>query len=363
MGINVGDVSQTCPIWNGIMAYSDLNNVLNLCKQDLLISPRTMTLTGNFKGSWQLPNIYIDAYIDHHGPDAVYEAIDSDIEAQASVIANMKSFIEYCQTQDNKCFNGEFKSLVSMITAIVDQRETITGYSYSEYIGAYLQHAMNNGINVDVYDITPPPLGPQNYFLMYTDALAINKALLTSTTLQEDIDAFMNFYSRLTTRLYIAFGMDLPNPHPPRYLMQARMDFYTDQQVTDDVIYSTLSATLQYALAAPNYGLYYNRHEMVQQITQALNISVESIVSFNQCEMVPHIYPWYRNISLEEFVDVLQEFNGTFITDKYWEVLPEAESDPMCISYTAHGNSINWGVKAGNISLILIMTVCFFSSI
>ena len=79
--------------------------------------------------------------------------------------------------------------------------------------------------------------------------------------------------------------------------------------------------------------------------------------------MVAHIHPRYRNISLEEFVDVLQAFNGTFTADQYWEVLPEAESDPMCISYTAYGNNINWGVKVGNISLILMMILCFFSSI
>ena len=69
-----------------------------------------MTLTGNFKGSWQLPSIYIDAYIDHHGHNTVYEAINSDIAAQTDVISDMKSFIEYCRIQDgNKCFSGTFK--------------------------------------------------------------------------------------------------------------------------------------------------------------------------------------------------------------------------------------------------------------
>ena len=88
-----------------------------------------------------------------------------------------------------------------------------------------LQCALVNGIDFDVYDIITPPLGPNNSFLMYTDALVINKALQTTTILR-DIDVFMNFYSRLNTRLSIAFGDDLPMPHPPRYLMQARNDLY-----------------------------------------------------------------------------------------------------------------------------------------
>ena len=147
-------------------------------------------------------------------------------------------------------------------------------------------------VDFDVYDIIAPPLGPNNSFPMYTDVLVINKALQTTTTLR-DIDVFMNFYSRLNTCLSIAFGDDLPMPHPPRYLMQARNNFYSTQQVTSDSIYSTLSGTLQYAVAAPNHGLYYNRHEMVQQIIQILDVTVESLVSFNQCEMVPFIHLRY----------------------------------------------------------------------
>ena len=121
-----------------------------------------------------------------------------------------------------------------------------------------------------------------------SNAMVINRsrALVTTTAVQEDVDAFMNFYSRLTTRLSIAFGDDLPVPHPPRYLMQARMDFYTAQQVTADAIYSNLNTTLQYAVAAPNNRLYNNRVNMNNQITQALNITVGSLRSFNQCKLV-----------------------------------------------------------------------------
>lgn len=207
-----------------------------------------------------------------------------------------------------------------------------------------------------MYNITAPPLGPTNNFLMYTDALVINKALLNTAT--TDIDVFMNFHSKLTTRLSIAFGDDLPMPHPPRYLMQARRDFYTVQQVTDDAIYNILSTAVQYAVAAPNHGLYYNRHEMQNNIAQALNITVESLVVFNQCEMVPNIHPRYRNISLEEFVDALQ-VNGTAT---YWEVLPGAENSPMYASIAAYGNSINQGISVVKIFLV-VMTLCIFMTI
>ena len=345
MGINVGEITETCPIQSGVTAYTNLNSTLNQCKQDLLILPRTMTLSGNFRGSWTLPTTYIDAYIDQYGANTVYEAINSDIGAETDVIAAMRSFIEYCQASDNnKCFDDTYADETALVKAVVDNKETITGYSYSELIGTFLQHAINEDIDIDVYNVIAPPLGPGNNFLMYTDAMVVNRALVTTTALQEDVNTFMNFYSRLTTRLSIAFGDDLPKPHPPRYLMQARMDFYTTQPVTADPIYSNLSTTLQYAVAAPNNELYSNRDNMNDQIIQALDIMVGSLISYDQCELVSLVHPRYRNESLEEFVDFLQETNGSF-NIKYWEVLPEAKSDPLCTlsfsSSAAYMNTVN----------------------
>ena len=364
MGINVGDVTQTCPLQNGVASYFNLSDILNQCEQDLLIPPRTMTVAGNFLGSFTLSNVYIDAYIDHHGSSTVNEAISSDIEAQMDVIADMRSFMDYCQVQgDNECLDGTFKMKKCLSMEILHERLTITGYMYSEIIGSLLQHAINYGIDVDVYSIIAPPLGPQNNFLMFTDALIVNKALLTTSEIQEDIDIFINFYSRLTTRLSIAFGIDLPSPHPPRYLMQARKDFYATEQVSSNTIYSALAAMLQYAVAAPNNGLYHNRRHLRDTIMQALdnvkNLPLESAEKL-QCELISEIHPRDRSPRFEDFVHLLQTFNRTFTTNQYWEVLPEAKSNLMCIPNTnaALVNNIN----PFGIYLFMIMNICTFIS-
>ena len=275
MGINRCNVNRTCPIEDGVASYDDLNNILNQCKENLMFPPRVRILTGSLEGSWTLPSLYIDAYIDHHdGPEAVYDAMKSEVESQSAVIANMKSFIEFCTSDDcNKCYHGDFGSLSSMVTSIVEDKQTITGYSFSEYIGEYLQYASNNCMEVNVYDIIAPPLGPKNNFLMYTDALVVNKALASSEpTSQKDVETFITFYSKLTTRLSIAFGYDLPEPHPARYLMQARSDFYATELVLADPIYSKLKESLKYAVAAPNHKFYKRRAKMEQAIIDALNI-------------------------------------------------------------------------------------------
>lgn len=109
------------------------------------------------------------------------------------------------------------------------------------------------GFVLDIYDIIAPPLSNRNNFLMFTDGLVINKEKLTPDT-QPDIDAFIQFYTSLYTRLSIAFGDDITGSYKTRYLLQARKDFYSDSKVTSDDIYTKLSPYLaiQYAVAAPN---------------------------------------------------------------------------------------------------------------
>ena len=123
-----------------------------------------------------------------------------------------------------------------------------------------------------MYETVAPPLGRplRNNFLMYTDALVINKALLNDET-KSDIDTFIQFYSDLSTRLHIAFGDDLPYPHPPRYLMQAREDFYAESRVEEDQIYMSLQHMLKHAVAAPNAKLYGRKDKMKVDIMNALD--------------------------------------------------------------------------------------------
>ena len=195
----------------------------------------------------------------------------SEVKPQSAVIANMKFFIDFCTSDNcNKCYHGDFGSLSSMVTPIVEDRQTITGHSFSEYIGEYLQYALNNYIEVDAYDIIASPLGPKNNFLMYKDALVVNKALTSSEpTSQKDVETFITFYSKLITHLSIAFGYDLPEPHPARYLIQAQSD---TELVQADLIYSKLKESLKYAVAAPNHKFYKRRAKMEQVIIDALNI-------------------------------------------------------------------------------------------
>ncbi|XP_065887608.1 thiaminase-1-like [Dysidea avara] len=353
IGANV--TLEMCPLHDGVGNLSSLNDTLDQCERDLITPPRTVTVLGNVKGSFTLPLLYMDAYIDFHGCNSVYEAIDSDIFSETDVISAIKSFLQYCDERNsiqNKCLDGSIKDNRVFTKEIVGG-SSITAYSYSEMIGNFLQYAINSDKIFDAYSVIAPPLGPQNNFLMYTDALMVNKRLPLSAENQQDINTFINFYTDLSTRLSIAFGEDLPEPHPPRYLLQARQDFYSSVQVTSDPVYTQLTEVLEYAVAAPNRLFYNERDRMNKDLIEVLDapkdLAAVATVSFAiRCELLSIQHGRHQEMDLDDFDSTLKN-----TSQRYWETLPDAISDLICLSHANNAQSTCEGI---NLFLLLLMT-------
>ena len=278
MGINTDQTgTQTCPLSNGKDSFRQLDTVLNQCKNDMLYPPRKITLLGNVEGSYTLPLFYIDAYIDKYGAGSVYDVIydPEKISTDLEIASNLVNYLGFClfENQDFDvdgcvCSNGTVD--LDDLTNRIIRGEPITAYGYSEFNGYFLKHAADMGVQIDIYDIIAPPLSDHNNFLMFTDGLVINNETLTPDT-QPDIDAFIQFYTSLSTRLSIAFGDDISGSHPARYLLQARSDFYSESRVTGDDIYTKLSPFLQYAVAAPNKDFYQQKDILETVVRNVLN--------------------------------------------------------------------------------------------
>ena len=281
MGINTDQTGTSkCPLSNGKDSFSQLHTVLNQCKTHMLNPPRKITLLGNVDGSYTLPLFYIDAYIDKYGAGSVYDVIFDPLKilSELEIASNLVNYLGFClfENQDFDidgcvCSNGTVDFNNNDIVDKIIGGESITAYGYSEFNGYFLKQAADIGVQIDIYDIIAPPLSNQNNFLMFTDGLIINKEKLTPDT-QPDIDAFIQFYTSLSTRLSIAFGDDISGSHPARYLLQARSDFYSESRVTSDDIYTKLSPFLQYAVAAPNKDFYQEKDFLETVVRNVLNI-------------------------------------------------------------------------------------------
>ena len=132
---------------------------------------------------------------------------------------------------------------------------------------------MREGKQIQASCIVAPPLGRENNLLTFTDALVINSSRFAEQRQRLPITKFVKFYNSLHLRNLYAEGRDLKKPHPPRYVIVSRKDFYTKGFGASDKNYQKLRSTLdQFAVAAPNHGIAGRLDEMYKMLLDKLQL-------------------------------------------------------------------------------------------
>jgi hypothetical protein len=232
----------------------------------------TSSMVGNFRGKWTLPLMYVDAYVDEHGASSVTEAVDAPIEAQTKVLDNMKLFMKFDESTDgtNDGESGKYESAAARDESIM-KSDHIMLYGYSEYLSQVMSDKMQQGKHIHASCIVSPPLGKENQLLAFTDAAIVNKSHYSGRKAAA-ILAFLKFYTSLDFRNKYAEGKDLKCPHPPRYVMIAREDFYTTGFGAKNKNYKELRKAFDHAVAAPNHGLADKHKKMDETLVQMLKL-------------------------------------------------------------------------------------------
>ncbi len=227
--------------------------------------------SGIWDGSWTLPTLYLQAYVQRYG----YRDL-GPVMAQppdASVVSGMASIFTGCAvTSANDCLNGVFKAAAPGLP----QQEyangtylTTTGFSESLF---YILNAGGPRSNViqPMYVTT----GAQSFNpLAFTDALVINRAGCVGQCVT-DAYTFATFLNSAATRLYIAYSGDASGNAPPRYLSPAAQSFYAQTQVQNDPNYRAFSSTFSGAQPFPNDGLPQQRKVLNAQLCSMLRASI-----------------------------------------------------------------------------------------
>ena len=252
-----------CSLETGNHNLGDLKEVVK--KYHKLFSG-VSPLVGDFRGKWTLPCFYLDAFIDKHGADSVQEGVDAPID-EPDVLDNMKWFMKLDEGTDgtNKGTSDEYDGATERDTDIA-KSDHIMMYGYSEWLSQVMSDKMCKKKKIHASCVISPPLGTENHLLTFTDALIVSKSSYSSDDKRaRAIDEFISFYTSLSFRNKYAAGADLKEPHPPRYVMIARKDFYTDGFGATQKNYQKLRDAMDYSVAAPNHGLA-GRHEEMNRI-------------------------------------------------------------------------------------------------
>ena len=266
--------SSKSPILEEWKSFDKLQQALNQAEHGF---PGRILLAGDFRGSLGLPMFYLDAYVDKHGKESVYDGIEGPIDDQ-NLLDHMKVFIDYgnLPSGQNPGIDGKFHGHHDLLIKEVIDSQHILMYAYSENLGEALQKAAERKAHKRTLRIISPPLDESNNLLTYTDAAVVNKFKFADPQRAALITKFVEFYTSLPIRTSLALGMDLPpSVLYPRYLLPARTAFFTE---TDDECYQQFHAALNHSTPAPNHGII-DKKDLEAKLLEALEYKKKYVLS------------------------------------------------------------------------------------
>ena len=262
-----------CSLKKGDHSVEDLRQVI---RRYHCLFKGVSPLVGNFRGKWELPMLFIDAYIDKYGKNRANEAVDAPIDSpdNADILENMKWFMGLDDSPDgtNKGESGEYSD-GPPVKDITDS-DHIMMYGYSEWLSQVMADKMAKQKHIHASCIISPPLGKENNLLTFTDALVVNNSRFAEQNKCPAITKFIKFYTSLSFRNKYAEGQDLKEPHPPRYVIVSRKDFYTSTHGfgAKNKKYQELHEALTNAVACPNHGIVGRHKEMYEMLVDKLHL-------------------------------------------------------------------------------------------
>lgn len=215
----------------------------------------TRLLVSDFDGSWQLPAMYLNAYVQTYGYGSIKNAFTSPIDA--SVIENLVTFATMCSGSDgNPCIDGRYHNAADgTVEKVFATGNALLDIGFSE-----------RSFFVNLYQTAPgflmaePVLWNTPYsstLLMYTDAFVTNASTCGAGTCSSDSQLFTTLMTSSTMKSYIAFSADLPAGTPARRLLVATQPFWSTTQVQNDTLYQQFAVVFnpkQYSMQLfPNW--------------------------------------------------------------------------------------------------------------
>ena len=206
------DHHPTTPLLKDWSSFDQLKKVLDQAEDQ----GHKILLAGDFRGSWGLPMLYLDGYVDDHDGKGALEGTDGPLDGD--LIKDIGEFIDFGKQQSGKNpgSDGTFHDHHDKLVHEAVDSKHILMYAYSENMGETLQKAIKKDRQKHTLAIVSPPLGDSNHLLTYTDAAVVNKHRFADTKKAAVITKFVKFYTSLAFRTSFAFGKDLVSPEYPR---------------------------------------------------------------------------------------------------------------------------------------------------
>lgn len=192
-------------------------------------------LVSDFDGSWQLPAMYLNTYVQTYGYGSINNAFTSPIDP--TVIQNLVAIAMTCNGDDgNPCIDGRYHNAADGTV----EKVFATGNAYLD-IGF-----SERSFFINLYQTAPGYLTAEpvqwnapysSTLLLYTDAFVTNASTCGSGTCFSDGQLFTSLMTSSAMKSYVAFSLDLPAGTPARRLLVATQPFWGTTKVQQDPLY------------------------------------------------------------------------------------------------------------------------------
>ena len=271
-----GDHSAVCSPVLKDWQSSTISKLSTAIRHYRTIFGHRILVAGDFPGSWGIPMLYLEAYVDKLRGDSVYEGVDATVVDQ-KLIKNLKEFTDFGEkyegmNRDTDCYHDDHKALIRRYV----NSKHILMYCYSESLSEILLQASTHRKHLRVLNIASTPLDKCNYLVTYTDALVVNKSSFSDPLKRQQIEKFVEFYSSLDFRKKFAFGCDLPprirRVLLARYVLPAHQAFFTEYKATGKGYYKQFHDILvRHSIAAPNHDINERRIQLQRDLMVLLH--------------------------------------------------------------------------------------------
>jgi thiamine pyridinylase len=219
-------------------------------------------LVGSYHGSFTLPSVYLDAWADTNGTAGLAGAYLPPVDSKT--MGSFAALVASCAAGGrNPCLDKTYANGTGAETAFAQgQANGFVGYTER------LFYILDAAPSQPLPSVISAPLGLGTHPVMFVDALVVNPHC-TGSCLANAMQ-FIAFMSQLGTRNLIAFSQDSPQPTFPRYLLQARTDFYQDALARNNPFYPSFWQIVRSAVAFPNQGFTADYLKLGPAVLQAL---------------------------------------------------------------------------------------------
>ncbi|VFN01177.1 MAG: thiamine pyridinylase [Candidatus Kentron sp. G] len=233
-------------------AVAKATNIGDLSRALLQLPGNRPRLVGKLTGSWNMPALYLDAWVDSNPARSPAYAFPKRLDP--ATLDALRRFSRLCEHDGmNPCLDGTFDDDTQPQRAakMFARGKAHAFFGYSEQFH-FVASVASDTSNIRVSSL---PIGTGCTPLLYVDAFVLRAGASESVASAAEI--FVQFMNSPRIQEQVMMSLDTSPRAKPRYLIPATLSAFEADSVKSDPHYAAIRDAIRNAISFPNVGILY----------------------------------------------------------------------------------------------------------